>query len=498
MPDNSKSQVQKSRRRILKMAGAAGAASLAGCSGSGDDGGSSGGDDGGDDGSSGDDGSGSTSGSNLSGVKIQFWDMQHTQSEGAAQLFKSAVEAVESRTGAKITPTWGSWSDDAGGKWKRNIASGNRPALLQGSQELHGQYVEEGWFKPLKDITGEYSQEVADAIQPTLDTYKSAWRGYDPAKVYELPIATEIGSPFLIRTDHFEEAGVNVESEFPPQSYDDIVDLGTTLQEDGPGQYGFQIYGATGDVTDEAPLTWSISKGGIEGSYLNEDWTDVVYDSDAWKKAMSEWVSMFQEHGLSSQNSASASDESATEFIMSGDASMAQISGPDHGMIANQAPELIENEQIKYAPHWSGGEAIGTWAQSSGVLTAGPNDDEKKWERKQQVAIKLQKELLSRKSQKTLAKSVGIPPTRTDMNDAVTGASHNLIESQLTMRDQVDNDMIAWAAHPDIPAIKWQTSGPIFQNAVRGELTAEEACNKAAKVLREETDLKGAIPVQGQ
>lgn len=486
MVDDITQGKQKSRRQILKLAGAA-SAGVAGLAGN------AAGQEGGD----GNETTTTGSGQNLSGVNMQFWDMQHTQSEAAAQMLRESVNAVEQRTGATITPTWGAWDDDGGGKWKQNIASGNRPTVLQGTQEIHGKYITEGWFKPVSEFMGEFSQETADAIQPTLDTFETAYSGFDPAQLYEMPFGTEIGSPFAARVDHFEEAGVDIDNEFPPTSYDEIVELGTTLQENGPGQYGFQIYGSTGDVTDEAPLTWAVTEGGIEGTYLNEEWSDVMYDSSAWKTALSQWVSMFQEHGLSSPNSPSASDETATELLMAGQASLTQISGVDHGMITSSAPQLIENNQIRYAPHWQG-ESITFFSPCQGVLTPGQNADQQTWERKQQVAYELQKELLSVERQNQLTEAFGIPPTRTDIFDQVTGSDHRLIDSQIQMREQVGGEMLAWAAHPEMLQIKQQIAGAVFQNAVRGQIDPEEACNQAAQQIRNQVELQETYTVPGQ
>lgn len=41
-----------------------------------------------------------------------------------------------------------------------------------------------------------------------------------------------------------------------------------------------------------------------------------------------------------------------------------------------------------------------------------------------------------------------------------------------------------WQAHPEMSDIQYNIPGPIFQQAMTGDLTPEEACDQAAQQIR--------------
>lgn len=449
------------RRQFLKAAAVGGTAAAAGCLG------------------------------NSSSDSFQYWEYFHSQSEVANDLMKSSVTEFEDENDVQMQVNWASWNDINGGKWKNNMQSGNRPVIYDSTNSLNGQFIEPGWVKPVSEYKDRLDDEALEHVEWALEMAQSCYRGFDE-DLYEIPIGFEVGAPFIARADHFEEAGLSIEDDFPPQNYEELVQVATQLQEDGPADNGFQIYGAQGDVTDEALLTWTAAEGGYEGMYLNEDWSEVNYDNEVWKDATKKFVDLYHEHGLSSDKAPTASNEEAAQMLIQGNVSMVQGSTKDFGLLRSRAEEMLTDGTIVFGPSWEGaaGNRGDFFTQCIALMKQPDNVDDDTWQQHEETAIEWINKLLSADFQKEVPRSLATLPARRDVwSTYEEGTAITESNFMSTLETTVDGMEHGWSSHPGMNAIQYNIAGPLFQQAVRGELTAEEACDQAAEQIRNQVEL---------
>jgi ABC-type glycerol-3-phosphate transport system substrate-binding protein len=284
-----------------------------------------------------------------------------------------------------------------------------------------------------------------------------------------------------------------LESDFPPENYEQLIQVAKQLQEEGPGKFGMQVHGSQGDVTDEITVVWTVAEGGHEGNYINEDWTDVNYDNQIWIDAFEKNVEIYREHELSDEGTPTSSDERATRLMMSGDVSMSQINAQNFAMFLNEAPDLIENGDIRFGRAWEGDAGYaGTGFIATFALCNPPSDaDEQDWETAQQGAIQFIESFLGADWQTEWAELFGHVPAREDVWEDIAEQMTNEEEVRFgeSIISTADKMGPAWPSHPELAFVKAQAPGPEFQKALRGELTTEEALNNAAQIVRDQTSL---------
>ncbi|RDI69784.1 extracellular solute-binding protein [Halopelagius longus] len=467
------------RREFIKAAALGGVAASAGCLSSVTGGGSD------------SSGSGGGGGGGGDGNTVEYWEYFHSQSQVAEKLMQSSVEEFQSSTDAQMKMNWASWDDINGGKWKNNIQNGNRPVIYDSTNSLDGQFIEPGWVKPVSEYKDRLSDDALQNIEWAMQMAQSCYRGFDE-NLYEIPIGLEVGSPFIARADHFEEAGLSIEEDFPPTDYEHLVEVATQLQENGPGDYGFQIYGAQGDVTDEALVTWTASEGGYEGMYLDEEWSDVKYDSDVWKTATKQYVDLYRKHGLSSDKAPTASNEGVAQMLIQGDVSMYQGSTKDLGLFRSRAEEMLKDGTIVFGPSWEGsaGNRGEFFTQCIALMRKPDGVSEDVWSQREELAIQWINKVLSKEFQSEVPRSLATLPVRKDVWESLHEdpalSESNYMSTLETMADGMEH---GWSSHPKMNAIQYNIAGPLFQEAVRGQISPEEACTRAAEQIRDQIDL---------
>ncbi|ELZ05495.1 ABC transporter substrate-binding protein [Natrialba asiatica] len=421
----------------------------------------------------------------------EYWEYFHSQSEVAAELMETSVEEFQREQDAQLEMNWSTWDDINGGKWKNNIQNGNRPLLYDSTNSLTGQFIEPGWVKPVSEYRDRLDDEALENVEWALEMARSCYRGFDEA-LYEIPIGLEVGAPFIARADHFEAAGLSIEDDFPPENYEHLVQVATQLQEEGPGEYGFQIYGEHGDVTDEALVTWTASKGGYDGTYLDEEWSDVNYDNDIWKEATEQYVDLYREHGLSSEKAATASNEGAAQMLIQGEVSMYQGSTKGFGQFMSRAEEMIRDGTIVFGPSWEGdaGNRGDFFTQCVALMRKPDGVPEEAWQEREEMAIQWINKLLSADFQAEVPKSLATLPVRrdvwSDLEEDEALSQSNYIS---TLETTVEGMEHGWSSHPKMNAIQYNIAGPRFQEAIRGKISAEEACTRTAEEIRNQVDL---------
>jgi ABC-type glycerol-3-phosphate transport system substrate-binding protein len=503
MPKDSR-RYSSHRRKFLKGVAVAGGTLVAGCTGNGGNdsgsdgsggGGSSGSDGGGSDGSDSDSGTstGSTGG-RYSDITIEYWNRFHNNSGEAEQAIKQGISAFEEETGATVNVDYS--SGEPGQRWLTLAREGERPHIMDHVAGQVGPFVELDIIKPFPDYQDLFSDELVDQASWLMDDLgASAYSGYG-GEAYEFKFSTESPRLFLARRDHLDEAGLSPEDDFPPTSYQESIELGRTLQEEGPGENGWQIYGTSSDVTDTCTEDWPIADHGHEGQLVNRDWTDTLIDTEPIIGTYENFVSIFTEHGLSSQGTVSQSDEDATQLLIRGNASMTQVPSATYADLLSNAPEMVRNGDFVFGSAWKGETGSRGITGGDGVVFTQPPQgaNQSDWNRAQEAAADLLENYLyySQDFQRRMFSTIGGGPIREDVTpEQIRGAvddptgyeESNIIDAFYTAVDDQEQYYFQPAA-PMFGQIQYEIMPGYIQQAMQGEMTVEEGLNQAAEEAR--------------
>lgn len=469
-PESQRPSIQSqrtNRRRFLRAAGAAGiAVGMAGCS---QDENSTQG--------------GSTSnGKKYDGVTVKYWDVHHSQSSAAKEALQNLVSEFEEETGATVKTNFDSVGNYAGTKWISSYKRGQLPDVMTGFSHVDGKFIKGEFLQKYEQYSGTFDEETRKGLEwimPTLEHASRMWDG-----VYALPFAYSPKNPIVARTDHFEKAGLDPAKDFPPQNFEEMVDVAKTLQQNGPADHGFQIFGTESDWL-EVTNPWATSIGGQSGAFMNEAADDTTIDNDTWKETIRNWVSVMQEHNLTSDGTPNASDEDLPALMRSNKVSMSQVAPANHPTMMEQAGDLMKDGSIQYAPMWEDPSGKrGAFLLATVAVTKSTESGSKVTKRKE-AAARFVNKLLSADFQKNMLENFGYLPARDDVweetKSKVEGeSSHHFAESAFKMAKDIN---VAWSFHPkQRPCMV--TPASQMQKALQGDLSPEEACNEAAKTIR--------------
>lgn len=460
-----------SRRKALAVIGATGTSTLAGCTGGNNSGNSSG-------------GTAGSAGDSSNSVTITLWSNIQGQSEPAKIFMQDQVNKYEKRTGNKIKWLQEPVTNVQNGNWLQRMQNGQIPTLYQTAFSRMGAFVKNDLVTPWGDVLNQLDDSVVSGTKWAHDSVKNVFRGFDGNKLKMMPLGFVMQEPFVARKDHFKKAGLSIEDDFPPENYDELIQLATTLQEDGPADIGFQVHGAQGDLMDEITPTWAHERGGQKGLYVNKAWDDTNLDSDVWKWSLGKQVEIVQKKGLSSKNAATTSDEDAIRLITSGQASMSQVGMLGYGLFASQAPQLLKDGTIQFGPSWEGKSGYrGEFNMNGiGIGSKPPKTDSTTWKNKRKAAVQFVNQLGSVKVQKDVFDKWGLLPFNRDAWKKIPSKKNGMFETAKTI---AKNSEYGWQAHPDMADIQYNIPGPIFQRAINGQISAEKACDQAAKQIRQ-------------
>jgi multiple sugar transport system substrate-binding protein len=467
-----------SRRKALAAVGAAGMSSLAGCNGGGGGGGTE---------TTRNDSRGGITGtaSGDSGpVTITMWTNVQGQSQVADRFLEKQINLYKQRTGNDVIWVKEPVTNVKNGGWMQRMESGQGPTLYQTSFSRCGAFIANGHITPWGSLLDRMNDSVVEGTKWAYDRIKSVFRGFSDPKLKMMPFGFALQDPFVARKDHFEKAGLSIEDDFPPTGLQDLINIATTLQKDGPADIGFQVHGSPGDLMDEITPTWAHERGGKKGLYLNQDWSDTNYDSDAWKWSLGNQVKIYRNLGLSSENATSTSDEDACRLIYNGKASMSQVGMLNYGLFANQAPELLNSGTLQFGPSWEGKSG---YRGEFNMFGFGINDkpqgmDSKTWQRKLDAVIDFLNQIASVEVQKNVLDKWGLVPFNQKAWSKIPSKPSNFFDACRTI---AEGSEYAWPAHPDMASIQYNIPGPIFQRAMNGQISADKACNLAAERIRQ-------------
>lgn len=416
-------------------------------------------------------------------MKLTYWNQMNVQSRQAKEISKQLISDFSSQTGANIGVSWSGYGDVIGAKWKTSFSQGNYPVMYDSVSTWDGQFVEGGWVEPFDNYRDEFSDELISAVEWIFPILREQYSGFGDT-IYELPFGFLIQAPFIANLSHFDEAGVD-RSRYPPTSYDDMIEVAKTVQENGPGQFGLQIHGTKFDATDVMLPTLAMAEGGKDGLMLNEDWSDTNWDNDIWKMAVRQWTEIFTKHKLSSPETPNHGDENSVQEIAGGMVSMTQMDYLNHPDFMDNIPDQMNNGDVQWGTSFGGKTGNLGYIQPFVVgLTKPPsNGDASKWEEKQKAAIDFMKLWFDKDFQLSLFETFGLFPVRQDVWDQLPTAKHNLYRSA---KEMAKGSNLAISAHPQSVSIQYNIPGPHLQEALQEKITPEEACDNIAQEIRDQ------------
>jgi len=489
MPSTDKS-CRVSRRRVIQTTAGASLLGIAGCTGgSGDttptstptESGDGGGGDGGD--------GGATKTTNqagevdISGVTFEFWETFNVQSRSAEEFLRNLVSEFEERTGATANMNWTGYGPVIGAEWINRFKNDDYPHMFTGVSNWSGRFIDGGWVVPLEEYRDELPDEMLaqyEWAEPLYNDYLDVmWGGQQT-----IPFALQLLGPFAARMDHFEEAGLDPSNDFPPQDIDHLIEVATTLQEQGPGEFGYQLINGSGDQIDAQQVPWILSRGGEEGTFLSRDRSEVLFDNEHWKTVMRKWVSIYREHGLSGPNTSQFNDEQIPAQMAAGRISMSNPESPNHPTFQEQVGEMYENGTIKWAPNMDlgSGQRGYFFPQCVALCKPGPNENQRDYRKRRKASIEMMKVFLSEDVQRQLHTVAGVLPARKDVWEDLPEPNHGAFSSWQSI---AESTQVLHHNHPQYVELMYNIPGPYSTQAVTGEISAEEACDRMARDARE-------------
>ena len=454
-----------SKRKLLKIAGAGSVSALAGCVGGGNGGGSNG--------SGGNSGSGDTT--------ANWWNVSKAVIGPEMQTaVNNAAKSVEKETGTNVKVNFSSLSALIGAKWRNAFQNGNNPVVFDSNISWAGPYMDTGYVRPISDYKNRLNQTALDNMKWLTKELDYTYRGYK-GDIYEIPYGMNVIEPFVGRMDHFKKAGLDPKKDFPPKNYKHLIEVAKTLEKDGPGKSGYTVYGESSDAFDEQIIAWAMAAGGKKGVYLNEDWSKSQFKNDIWQEWGRKYIEIFTKHDLGPPDTPTLSVEAAAARMGTGRISMMSAGALNLPVFKKNAPDLLKDGTIKWAPNWIGDAGYrGMSLPYTVALTRKPEKvGSKKWKKKTEAGIEIINYLLSKKVQKKLYTQMGMFPVRRDVWDEI-GIGNRADNFGTTFKTMAEKGGPAYGAHPAVLPLITNIAPPHIQNALQGKISPEKALNNIA------------------
>lgn len=421
----------------------------------------------------------------LDGTTIRVWSRVASVSPPAGRQMQSWVNQFEEETGVDVKFNPAPVPFGSPQKYQSIFGNDDYPVLFDMPPSGVGDFLNEEQFHPLGDWIDRISEERRQHFEWAIPLIEDQHSGFDigDPNSFAFPWIYQPFTPMVARRDHLEAAGLDPESDFPPESYDEFLSIARTLQADGPADYATGMLG-TSDAMDSGYTHWAMTAGGQDGRILNEDWTDTNMDNDVWKEQTRKYVDVFREHELATPQSPQLSDEDTLNLLANGVISMGWIELQNYPQFQNVNPDLVENDTLTWGPKWAPSGQWGDMVMHSFMLMKKPEDqDEDTWNRKQEAAVRLVEFLLSEEVQNDLLQETGQFPAHEGANSRILDEYRDDHAFNVGARIARNTDFV-WPAKYTLK-IRFVEGVPIGQRALRGEITPEEACDEWAAAARD-------------
>jgi multiple sugar transport system substrate-binding protein len=415
----------------------------------------------------------------LSGVEIDYWNMIGVQNKLVRQLSESIVKAFEQKTGAKVNTTWNSYGDIIGPKYRTNFQGGVKPVVFDATDRWTGQLRD--FLRPMDEfIEGSWEDEARGGIEWCLPLIRQQNSGFPNGnEICDLPFALIPQAPYVARRDHFEQAGLDFEQNFPIRDTDHFVEVCKEIQGKAGIQFPTEVYGKIWDFGDTQLNGWIRSLSLDDSNFITADWSQSNATTDAWIKGVQFYVDLFQKHKLSSPNSPQSTDEEAVEQLIRGQKSIVHCDILNRGTLLDKLPEQMADGTIMWGPHFpiTGGSSGSQTFLSSATFEIVRQDGDDA-EIKEQAAWEFIKEWFLPENQVAYAKTAGLC-ARQDIWPELMGAPDQYAEAGTRM---IDDKSGIWSNHPKSVDIQYNLLAPHGQKMLQGAPVADELAAYAEEV----------------
>lgn len=247
-----------------------------------------------------DNGNGNGGDVSAEGETLTVWIMEGTNPD-ATPFFDEVEEAFTEQTGATLEVEFVPWGS-AHDQFVNAIAGGTTPDVAEVGTTWTPEFADAG---ALADISDYMDEDVrADYVQSLMEagTYEDG--------VYGVPWYAGVRA-FLYRTDVFEDAGLE-----PPTTWEEIIEVGTGLQDHDPDLIAMPIPAALHMVT---PFIWGA--GGDVATGEGDSWTSGLDGAEA-KEGIQFYADLAEVHGLSTPAASTWDEADVRDAFAQGDAAM--------------------------------------------------------------------------------------------------------------------------------------------------------------------------------
>jgi len=410
-------------------------------------------------------------------VKLRFWDTVNVQSEQAKQFVETKVEEFR-----KLHPEVDFEVEylpmGTGEKVTAAVQAGTYPHIIQTHMAAAGaDFVVPGVAVPLNEFLDDW--EVTSLMKDSLDNILRAMGPYCPnGEIWILPWGGEVLQVIALRADHWEEAGLDPDKDYP-RSWPELVEVAKQLTRDVDGdgkidRWGFELCGVTGDIADCTNEALSVAYA-EKSRYISDDWQEVWVNSDESVDILQFQLDMLYKHKVASSKSLTESDEGICERLIEGNVSMGLIAYLNIGIFMDRAPEMLKDGRIliKPCPKWNMPYICTTNYYALCMLEPPGMTD-----RQKELAFEFMKLYLTPESQKFVGYNMGWVPVRKDVRDELISAGE---PEHLVAAAESFKNGFARPCPPAFTELYYEIHPKHLQRAFAKEVPPLEALNDSAE-----------------
>ncbi|MDN3311706.1 ABC transporter substrate-binding protein [Microbacterium oryzae] len=253
---------------------------------------------------------GNESGGEGGATEISVW---WTYTDTSATKAQELVDRFnESQDEYVVTGQFGAPSDQFTSKLINAVKTDTAPNLVlgDGTPQNLGQLIDTGAVVPLDDLLDDPSSSLSreNITEGMLST------GIFDGEQYSIP--TDAGNYAMVYNKAmFEEAGITE----TPETWAELADVAAKLT-DGTSRYGIYLPISSG----EWPVfTWQSTLWSAGGEFLNEDNTEVLFNSDEGVAALTAWTDLIESGSAYPQTLFSNTNNGGTAALTAGKVAIA-------------------------------------------------------------------------------------------------------------------------------------------------------------------------------